>query len=860
MVLLGNFSPPQPERPANFCSQIAAAGIKPNVQQAPKSTPHPSHEHDTDSAVRDGAVAPSHLNGTVPASALKTKSMSATKDNNGNADPTTNGSEVRVQVVDSTMPRDGAPLSEESSRRPVSDDVRTHVSSSSDSNKPPSTDGKSVASGTTFNALDERDSLRPDDSASVKAVEDEEPYSAPGSGLPSRIGSDDGVRAFRDQLREISSMDPSRRGAPPPDYTSAAKGVLYVPPQGPGIGAVPSPVRPDISATNAVEYPPDQKLLEALENPRDRVWVLKLEQDVIDFVKDAKESSLTLPQCHSFYRLLAHKMADYYMLGHLIDDTSAAVRLYKTPHCRIPPPLTGITAPSTAASTPPPVAPAMKILRRGDKDGPAIANGSYQPSKGTSENGESGDEKKKPPATREEREARYEAARLRIMGSAKPVESPETPKEKQESRSSSAAGKKNKKKARADDDDGFEARSAYSNYYATPFGSDGVHTPNYGYPEANDPSMNQYQNPYPQSMQGGQYGQMPMPAGGNHAWNQQPYHSVDPTHAWAQGQLGAYDLPSEFQRMSFQQQIPSQHPSMGQGPSYAHNYGQQYYAPQQGWQQPPQASMQAPSSAYGYGPPNMPPQMFDPQQPYQFGQLPSQAFPGRVPNKNEHPLPGSYKGKNFNPQSQTFIPGQTNGSPVTPQGVPSLPSSVAQPYMAQSPAQPHSSTQSQSSSFSSPHQHGTPSQTRISSQPLTHPLPQGPVFPRQPSPNVPLPPKPGTMSLPPPPPPPPPPPHHQQQQQQHQQPQLMTANPLAMPQQSNQKQTLIAKWGAPPSLPAKPPTSGPAFDGANVAYRQPFGTPVGGPAARQPVPGYPPYGPSLATTHVVNGMGMPKRS
>lgn len=322
----------------------------------------------------------------------------------------------------------------------ASDDNNTTLSSSSDSNKP-----ASVASGTTF-ALDEKDSLRPDDSASVKAVDDEEQHSG------SRIGSDDGVRAFRDQLREISSMEPPRRGVPQQQFPNAPKGVLYVPPQGPGIGAVPNASRSPPGGSPDSECKPDAKLVDALKDPRDRIWVLKLEQDVIDFVKDAKEPSLTLPQCHTFYRMLAHKMAEYYMLGHLVDDSTSAVRLYKTPYCRIPPPLTGITAPSTAASTPPPPAPKMTILQRGA--GPAIANGSNTFS--NSENDSEEDKKNKAPVTREQREAQYEAARLRIMGSAKPGDPSEAQKEPQESRSSSVAGKKHKKKPRADSDDGFE--------------------------------------------------------------------------------------------------------------------------------------------------------------------------------------------------------------------------------------------------------------------------------------------------------------------------------------------------------------------------------------------------------------------
>lgn len=642
-------------------------------------------------------------------------------------------------------------------------------------------------------------------------------------------------------------MEPQRRG-PPPIFGHAPKGVLYVPPQGPGIGSVPSVHRacPPVPEPVA-DCAPDQKLLDALENPRDRVWVLKLEQDVIDFVKDPKESSLTLPQCHAFYRLLAHKMADYYMLGHLVDDTSAAVRLYKTPDCRIPPPLTGITQPSTAASTPPPSAQPMKILRRADKNGPAIANGSNMPSKSGSENGDSGDEKKKAPATREEREARYEAARLRIMGSAKPTESPDTAKDKQESRPSSTTGKKNKKKARADSDDGFDPRSAYSNFYTPPYGSDGVTTPSYGYQGYSAEGGN---NPYP-SAYGSQGVASSMPqmqmqqASSNANWTQQSYQHVDPTHAWAQGQSSGYDLSSDFQRsMSFQGQMPAQSPTAGYNASYGPqlNYGGQ----QQGWsqqQQQPQpqpqqyqVQPQAAQAGFGYG------SMYNPaagqsphDQPYAFGQLPSQAFPGRPPSKSEHPLPGSYKSKHFNPQSQTFVPGHTNGSPFSPHAVPAN-YGVPQGYGPQPPSR-QNSTQSQGSAFGSPHHHNSPNmmQNRTHPTPLTHPLPQ-PVFPRQPSPNVPLPPKPG------------PAPHRGNEYGPYSQSPTTT---IPTPQHT---QSLLAKWGAPASLPAKPPPSAEPFDAVKLKQlqQQSFVSPAA--SARHP-PGIPAFGtmPQNGGSQIVNG-------
>jgi hypothetical protein len=96
---------------------------------------------------------------------------------------------------------------------------------------------------------------------------------------------------------------------------------------------------------------PDEKLLEALQSQRDRVWVLKLEQDIIDFIGQSKsvsrlssksltanrEATLTLPQCNAFYRMLAHKLADYYKLDHSVDHTAtgAAVVITRTAQSRM---------------------------------------------------------------------------------------------------------------------------------------------------------------------------------------------------------------------------------------------------------------------------------------------------------------------------------------------------------------------------------------------------------------------------------------------------------------------------------------------------------------------------------------------
>lgn len=171
------------------------------------------------------------------------------------------------------------------------DDNSTQVSSSEGSAKVPSLDGKSTTSGTTF-AMDEKESLRPDDSASLRAVEEEDAFSASASiNESSRNGSVSGAQAFRDQLQEIAVIDPMskrfpREVAPPAIPVSHAD-------SNPG-GAFSNPApkyalaaRPDSNPTSDTPQP-DEKLIEALQSYRDRVWVLKLEQDVLDFIKNPR--------------------------------------------------------------------------------------------------------------------------------------------------------------------------------------------------------------------------------------------------------------------------------------------------------------------------------------------------------------------------------------------------------------------------------------------------------------------------------------------------------------------------------------------------------------------------------------------
>lgn len=183
----------------------------------------------------------------------------------------------------------------------AAEDSSTQLSSSDGSGKPPSIDGKSVASATTF-ALDEKESLRPDDSASLRAVEEEDVASPPESVVnDSRQGSDNGAaRAFRDQLHEIAVMNPqSQRGVPPGRFPNLPTGphMLYDPNQAMNGGRPMSqPVGSGMPTGGVPSLPsaPDEKLIEALQSPRDRLFVVKIEQDFIDFIKDSRYVIATL--------------------------------------------------------------------------------------------------------------------------------------------------------------------------------------------------------------------------------------------------------------------------------------------------------------------------------------------------------------------------------------------------------------------------------------------------------------------------------------------------------------------------------------------------------------------------------------
>lgn len=178
------------------------------------------------------------------------------------------------------------------SRESGSDDSQKADSSSELGTKPPSLDGKSITSGTTF-ALDEKESLRPDDSASVKAAgEDDDAFSIRGSLIAgSRMGSEVAGRTRVIQLGDMPerrliqvTSGGSSHGILTPQSASSEQPPGHVP-------EMPSLQRADSSsdALNLIyQHAPDDKLIEAMASSKDRLFLLKLEKEVVDFVQNSK--------------------------------------------------------------------------------------------------------------------------------------------------------------------------------------------------------------------------------------------------------------------------------------------------------------------------------------------------------------------------------------------------------------------------------------------------------------------------------------------------------------------------------------------------------------------------------------------
>ncbi|PHH80814.1 hypothetical protein CDD80_6904 [Ophiocordyceps camponoti-rufipedis] len=565
------------------------------------------------------------------------------------------------------------------SRESVSDESQKCDSSSELGTKPPSLDGKSITSGTTF-ALDEKESLRPDDSASVKAAaEDDDAFSHRGSLITgSRMSSEVAARGRNIQLGDIPERRSAERplGTPghglPTPQSSASERPPAANPAMPLSADMPS------DALNVIyRQAPDDKLLDALTSPRDRYFLLRLEKDVINFVQDSKEPYMDLPPSNAFCRMLTHKLADYYHMTHSYEPHIGAVRIFRTPFCRVPPSLAtmGPQPSASTASTPPPALLPKKIMRRGqDNESGLVSAGASKPTSESGSDNKDGKDKQpvaKEKLSREEREEIYKLARERIFGSSEEI-AQENEGENGMSRASSVSatnkagiGKRGKTgKQRRDDSDSFDSRYQYTPYWgpqqqtwvAQPHGQLMAPIPG----QFAGPPMPVYP---PQAAAAPAYGQQP-PAPYGAVSNMAPNPGYP---AYAMPQVRTDGASWHSSPVTDRQQMPPQHapPRYPSGGSPMTAYGSPV---------PPPAGMPPLGWQPNFGGPSYPPRggpappvtsQAQVGLPYAYGQLPANPNPNDP--KSQHPIPGSYNRNHaFNPKTQSFVPGGNGIHPVPP--------------------------------------------------------------------------------------------------------------------------------------------------------------------------------------------------
>ncbi|KAF4126295.1 R3H domain protein, partial [Geosmithia morbida] len=534
------------------------------------------------------------------------------------------------------------------SRQSIASDESQRADSSSElGTKPPSLDGKSITSGATF-ALDEKESLRPDDSASVKAAaEDDDSISVRGSMMAgSRVSSDLAARNRGAQLADATDRRLMQA-------TPGSSGQDILAPQSTESEQQVATAETSSDTLNVIyRHAPDEKLVEAMGTPKDRMYLLRLEKDVVEFVQNSKEPFMDLPPSNSFCRMLAHKLADYYHMTHSFEPNIGVVRIFRTPFCRVPTSLVHWDpAPNpSSTSTPPPAIQPKMIMRRGQGGDASAASGT--PSKPTSEaESDDKDNKEKPQGnarrTREEREEIYKLARERIFGNAEDNGN-DSEKSNAMSRTSSvsgnlsAAGKGRRAgRHRRDDSDGFDSRHQYAPYWGP---QQQTWVPRYA--------------PTP----AGQGAVQPAPAYG--AQMAPMYASQNAGYTGAPGAAPSPVYPAYAAPQYHPQPPPQRYPPPGGSPMTS------YGSPTPGTPQQPQ------NWQPGYGSPTYQGRGASPSShplhpgiPYAFGQLPANSNPHDP--KSQHPIPGSYnRNHNFNPKTQSFVPGSNDMACVPPGGPP----------------------------------------------------------------------------------------------------------------------------------------------------------------------------------------------
>ncbi|XP_059307726.1 uncharacterized protein LOC132059198 isoform X1 [Lycium ferocissimum] len=154
----------------------------------------------------------------------------------------------------------------------------------------------------------------------------------------------------------------------------------------------------------------DQFLREALQNPRERLSVLRMEQDVEKFIRDPGRQQMEFQQLPTSYlRLAAHRVAQHYSLQSMVlldnslpDGSGSRIIVRKTSECRMP----LIRLADIPVNLPQGDTGVVKVaIKQRPQKGSQLAGGNSNSSKGNSTK------------SVEERKEEYNRARARIFNS-----------------------------------------------------------------------------------------------------------------------------------------------------------------------------------------------------------------------------------------------------------------------------------------------------------------------------------------------------------------------------------------------------------------------------------------------------------
>ncbi|KAG0355579.1 R3H domain-containing protein 1, partial [Podila minutissima] len=74
----------------------------------------------------------------------------------------------------------------------------------------------------------------------------------------------------------------------------------------------------------------DEFLITALKNRNDRIFLLKLELEFTNFINSQSQEQLDFPSLNSYYRMVIHRVANYFKLTRVVDPMHKTIIMYKT--------------------------------------------------------------------------------------------------------------------------------------------------------------------------------------------------------------------------------------------------------------------------------------------------------------------------------------------------------------------------------------------------------------------------------------------------------------------------------------------------------------------------------------------------